>query len=69
MNKKEWKSALEKAVEEGEFAFWAEIVKHFPEATSGDFDPMLSMEMGINLERYLSHWLDFNHPTFRKDNE
>jgi hypothetical protein len=28
MNKKEWEDAIEKAVQDGEFAFWAEIVKH-----------------------------------------
>ena len=68
-NKEEWETRIDKAVQDGEFAFWAEIVKHFPEATSGDFDPMLSMDMGQRLQGYLSHWLDCNHPTYGKDND
>lgn len=67
MIKTEWDQAIEKAVQDGEFAFWAEIIKHFPEATSGDFDPILSMEMGMNLKGYLSHWLEWNHPTYREE--
>jgi hypothetical protein len=68
-NKEEWETRMDKAVQDGEFAFWAEIVKHFPEATSGDFDPMLSMDMAQRLQGYLSHWLDCNHPTYGKDNK
>jgi hypothetical protein len=68
-NKEEWETRMDKAVQDGEFAFWAEIVKHFPEATSGDFDPMLSMDMAQRLQGYLSHWLDCNHPTYGKDND
>ena len=67
MTKTEWDQAIKKAVEDGEFAFWEQIVKHFPEATSGDFDPILSMRMDQRLQGYLSHWLDWNHPTYRKD--
>jgi hypothetical protein len=69
MTKTEWEQAIEKAVQDGEFAFWKQIVKHFPEATSGDFDPILSMEMDQRLQGYLSHWLDWNHPTYREENE
>jgi hypothetical protein len=68
-NKEEWETRMDKAVQDGEFAFWAEIVKHFPEATSGDFDPMLSMDMAQRLQGYLSHWLDCNHPTYGEDNK
>ena len=67
MEKQEWTKVIEKAIQDGEFAFWGEIIKHFPEVTGGDFDPILLAEMTISLKDYLEHWLFCNHPTYLED--
>jgi hypothetical protein len=51
---------IEEAVEAGLEGFWAEVVKVFPEATSGDFDPMLEGVMYSSMTEFVRHWLILN---------
>ena len=50
------------AVVEAEFAFWDKFAEHFPEATSGDFDPLESFRLTESMDRAAKHWLACNHP-------
>lgn len=48
------------AVEQAEHAFWAEIVKHFPEAQSGDFNPLAAHRLTNSLHEAVNTWIDSN---------
>lgn len=48
------------ARQEAEDAFWAVIVKHFPEATDGAFLMSDSHEI---MESWVTHWVDMNVPS------
>lgn len=69
MSEQELKDRIEKATEEGLFAFWQEIVNHFPTATSGDFPPDLDFEMTLTMEKMVNYWLSFNDPTYPQEAE
>jgi hypothetical protein len=59
---------IEKAVELGTDAFWVTFAGEFPEATTGDFDPLASFALDEALRRAGIAWLLFNHPA-AKDEE
>lgn len=40
-------------------AFWGEVMKHFPEITSGDF---LMSEIDDTMETWIKHWVELNTP-------
>jgi hypothetical protein len=69
MNAKEWKRKVEDATENALFDFWASIANQFPDVEGGEFDIGMSLDMSIEMERFVAHWLDYNHPTYRKDLE
>jgi len=48
------------AVEAADEVFWAEIVKHFPEVTSGGMTPAELFFWGNVMERAVKSWLEFN---------
>lgn len=50
------------AVEKADLAFWAEIVKEFPEVKSGDFGPEETFAWRRAMEEALRTWLFWNHP-------
>lgn len=53
---------IEKAVEQATLAYWAEIVKHFPEVETGD-DAGMSMDIFMDVAMLtLEEWLRDNHP-------
>ena len=41
-------------------AFWAEVVRHMPMATSGDFAPLDARDLDIALEDAVTHWWEWN---------
>jgi hypothetical protein len=51
------------AIEEAQVAFWAVIVKHYPEVPSGDMDPGGSFAFSSGCDEALDRWLRWNHPT------
>lgn len=60
---------LAKATEEAQYAFWEEFVKHYPEAESGDFDPIHTVWFDHACEVATAHWVDNNVPEWRNDEE
>jgi len=69
MNKQEWKTSIENVEHDAQMAFWAVVAKAYPEVKTGDFDIGLTIEMGMEMEGYIAHWLNCNHPTYGKDNK
>jgi hypothetical protein len=69
MNKQEWNESIENVAKSAEFAFWAVVAKAYPEVETGDFDIGLTFEMRMEMESYIAHWLNSNHPTYREDNK
>ncbi len=53
---------IKKAAEEAQLAFWAEVVKHFPEITTGCFPPCASMDFNESCEKAVDRWVGFNAP-------
>lgn len=56
------KTRLVEAVEHAENLFWNAIASDYPEITSGDFPPDLSMEMSDKLTQFVTVWLKMNEP-------
>lgn len=56
---------IEKAVEDADMAFWAEIAKAFPEVKSGDFPPDATFKWRLELLDAVLTWLTYNHPARR----
>jgi hypothetical protein len=56
------KKRLVEAVEHAENLFWNAIASDYPEITSGDFPPDLSMEMSDKLTQFVTVWLKTNEP-------
>lgn len=50
------------AANEAEAAFWKAVAKLFPEATTGDFDPLAYMRFDIACQNAIAHWVDSNVP-------
>jgi hypothetical protein len=69
MTKKEWAQKVENITENALDDFWSNIATVFPEVKGGDFPPDLSFEMSLTMEKMVSNWLSFNHPTYRKENK
>lgn len=51
---------IDHAVQLGEEAFWAEVVKVFPHVKSGDFDFAAQDHMSTVLRAAVRHWLSLN---------
>lgn len=51
---------IETAVSDAEEAFWAVIAARFPEATTGDFDPLASHQFQEVLKANVKLWLTWN---------
>jgi hypothetical protein len=47
-------------IEDAEFAFWAEVVKHLPVAQSGDFDPISSLRFDLAITEAIRTWWGWN---------
>lgn len=47
-------------VEKAQIAFWAEVVRHMPMATSGDFDWGQAFQLDKALEDAVTHWWEWN---------
>lgn len=53
---------IDAAIQDAQFAFWAEIVKHFPNVTTGDFPPDADMKFEEDCTAALKTWLSYNDP-------
>ena len=51
---------IKKALDKGEDAFWAAVAGQFPEATSGDLSPDMSLDLKRTMERAIREWVDAN---------
>ena len=56
----EMEARIEEAAGNALEAFWASIVESFPEATSGDFEPMMQGLMYSQAEDWIAHWVAMN---------
>jgi len=52
-----------KAVEAALLAFWAEIANAYPEADSGDIDPVSDHRFTEAADRIVEEWIGWNVPT------
>lgn len=48
------------ALQRGEDAFWEAVAKEFPEATSGDLDPGMTVTLLQTMERAIRAWVEYN---------
>lgn len=53
---------VDKAVEEASEAFWAVIAKSFPEAKTGDLDPLADLAFSMNTREIVGQWVVANVP-------
>ena len=51
---------LDDIVEDAQFAFWQEVVKHLPLADGGDFDPLASYHFDVALGQVITTWWSWN---------
>lgn len=51
---------LREAVQDGIDAFWAKIAAAYPEATSGDMDPMVVFTFDQQCEAIVKLWIEYN---------
>lgn len=54
---------IKAALQRGEDAFWESVAKEFPEATSGDLDPTLTVALTQTMERAIRAWVEYNVTT------
>ena len=47
-------------VNAGEYGFFAEVIKKFPKATTGDSDPYITTKWSIWNERIIIQWWRYN---------
>lgn len=50
------------ASNEAQAAFWKVVAKHFPESTTGDFDPVAFLRFDVHCQNAVTHWVDCNFP-------
>lgn len=50
------------ASNEAQAAFWKVVAKNFPEATTGDFDPLSYNRFAVTCDNAVTHWVDCNFP-------
>ena len=58
---------LAKATEDAQLAFWEEFAKHYPEAVSGDFEPLHTIWFDNACGMATAHWVDNNVPEWQED--
>lgn len=56
----DFEARLEETIEDALEAFWERVVENFPEATSGDFDPMYEGLMTFQATEWVRHWVKLN---------
>ena len=54
---------IDEAIEDAQLAFWASVVKSFPEITTGDFPPGDSMQFDFESTEAVRAWVSYNSPT------
>jgi hypothetical protein len=48
-------------------AFWQVIVRHFPQATTGDLSPLATLHLGQAAEAAIEEWIGYNVTTQQSD--
>lgn len=56
---------IDSAVSDAQEAFWAEIVKHYPEITTGDFPPDAHLAFEEACLKAATVWVEGNSPVGR----
>jgi hypothetical protein len=51
---------IETATESALFEFWRVIAESFPEADSGDIDPLSNFQFNQEAEKIVSEWFNWN---------
>ena len=51
---------IETATEQALFEFWQVIANFFPEADSGDIDPLLDFEFNQKAQEIVEQWFQWN---------
>lgn len=62
MGDKKTEKEIERVSREAEEAFWAEVVKHFPDIKTGDLDPGATVRFRLACAEVVEAWLDQNTP-------
>lgn len=58
---------VQEVVREAQEAFWAAVVKHFPECKTGDSEPLEALRFSMACEKAIKQWLTWNHPEIYVD--
>lgn len=53
---------IQAATELAQQAFWAELVRHFPEITTGDFPPLALFAFNDACLSAVQTWVSYNSP-------
>lgn len=56
----ELKRRCKAAAEAAQLTFWEEVIRHFPEATSGDFPPDATFAFDAACEQGVTSWAFWN---------
>jgi len=51
---------IKKAAKEAEAAFWESVAKQFPEIKTGDFHPLQTHKMQLQMEEWIRQWVNLN---------
>lgn len=52
---------LDRALEAAYMVFWSKVADLYPEATSGDLDPMSAAVLESTMRDAVEKWLRYNH--------
>ena len=55
-----FEARVEAAARDGEFGFWKEVIKHFPEISRGDVDPWNAISFAEVLKDAIKMWYNTN---------
>jgi len=58
---------IERATESAVFEFWRAVADLFPEANSGDIDPLLDFEFNQKAEEIVGQWFRWNVATQERE--
>jgi len=49
--------------DDAQYAFWDVVAKHYPNAVSGDVDPLIQVLFDATIKEVIDHWIDNNVPS------
>jgi hypothetical protein len=52
--------AIEVVIHDALTAFWEAVVRHYPQAVTGDLSPLATMQLSVSAENAIEEWIDNN---------